>query len=150
MSESCFFFSPSVVSSSLWPHELQHARHSCPSPSPGACLNPCPLSQWCHPTIPSVIPFSCLKSLPASGSFPVSQFFASSGHNIRASASASVLPMNTQDWSPLGCTDWISLQFKGLSSVFSSTTVQKHPFFGAQPSLWSNSIWSWKWPLEKP
>ena len=130
-------FSCSVVSDSLRPHESQHARPPCPSPTPGVHPNPCPSSRWCHPTISSsVIPFSsCPQSLPASGSFPMSQFFASGGQSIGASASVSVLPMNTQDWSPLGWTGWISLQSKGLSRVFSNTTVQKHQFFGAQPSL---------------
>ena len=136
MSESCFFFSHSVMTNSLRPHELQHARHPCPLPSPGACLNSCPLSRWCHPTIPSsVVPFSCLQSLPASVSFPMSQFFASGGHSIRASASASVLPMNIQDWFPLGWTGWISLQSKGLSRVFSNTTTLRcSAFFMAQLS----------------
>ena len=130
-------FSLSVVSNSLWPHELQHARPPCPSPTPGAHPNPCPLSQWCHPTISSsVVPFSsCPQSFPASGSFQMSQLFTSGGQSIGVSASTSVLPMNTQDWSPLGWTGWISLQSKGLSRVFSNTTVQKHQFFGAQLSL---------------
>ena len=114
-------------------HEPQHARVPCPSPTSRVYLNPCPLSQWCHPAISSsVIPFSsCLQSYPASESFQMSQFFTSS---IGASVSISVLPMNTQDWSPLGWTGWISLQSKGLSRVFSNTTVQKHQFFGTQPS----------------
>ena len=113
------------------------ARLPCPSPSPGACSNSNPLSQWCHPTISSsVVPFSsCPQSFPASGSFQMSQFFTSGGQSIRISASTSVLPMNTQDWSPLGWTGFISLQSKGLSRVFSNTTVQKHQFFGAQLSL---------------
>ena len=130
-------FSRSVVSNSLWPHGLQHARPPCPSPTPGAYSNSCPSSRWCHPTISSsVIPFSsCLQSFPASGSFPVSQFFASCGQSIGVSASSSVLPVNIQDWSPSGWTGWISLQSKGLSRVFSSTTVQKHQFFSAQLSL---------------
>ena len=130
-------FSCSVMSNSLWPHGLQHASPPCPSPTPRVYPNSCPLSQWCHPTISSsVIPFSsCLQSFPASGSFPMSQLFASGGQPIGVSASASVLPMNTQDWSPLGWTGWISLQSKGLSRVFSNTTVQKHPFFGTQLSL---------------
>ena len=120
----------------LRPHESQHARRPCPSPTPGVHPNPCPLSWWCHPTISSsVVPFSCLQSIPASGAFPVSQFFASGGQNIGASASASVLPMNIQDWFPLGWTSWISLLSKGLSKVFSNTTVQKHQFFGDQLSL---------------
>ena len=119
-------FSCSVVSNSLWPHELQHARPPCPSPTPGVHPNPCPLSWWWHPTISfSVIPFSsCHQSFLASGSFPVSQFFESGGQSIGASASTSVLSMNTQDWSPLGWTGWISLQSKGLSRVLSNTTDQ--------------------------
>ena len=130
-------FSRSVMSYSLQPHEPQHTRPPCPSPTPGVHQNPCPLSLWCHPTISSsVIPFSsCPQSFPASGSFPKSQLFASGGQRIGVSASTSVLPMNTQDWSPLGWTGWISLQSKGLSRVFSSSTVQKHQFFGAQLSL---------------
>ena len=121
-------FSCSVVSDSLWPHKLQHARPPCPSPTPGVYLNSCPFSQWCHPTISSsVIPFSsCLQSLPASGSFQMSQLFASGSQSVGVSASTLVLPMNTQDWSPSGWTGWISLQSKGLSRVFSNTTVQKH------------------------
>ena len=121
-------FSRSVVSDSLWSHEPQHDRPPCPSPTPSVHPNPCPLSRWCHPTISSsVVPFSsCLQSFPAWGSFPMSQFFTSGGQSIGVSASASVLPMNTQDWSPLGWTGWISLQSKGLSRVFSYTTVQKH------------------------
>ena len=132
-----FQFSRSVVSDSLQPHGLQYARLPCPSPTPGACSNLGPLSQWCHPTISSsVIPFSsCLQSFPASGSFPMSQFFASGGQSIGISALASVLPMNIQNWFPLGWTAWISLQSKGLSRVFSNTTVQKHQFFGTQLSL---------------
>ena len=134
-------FSRSVVSDSLRPHESQHARPPCPSPTPGAYSNSCPLSQWYHPTISSsVVPFSSrLQPFPASGSFPMSQFFASGGQGIGVSASASVLSMNIQDWSPLGWTGWISLQSKGFSRVFSNTTVQKHQFFSAQPSLWSIS-----------
>ena len=130
-------FSHSVVSNSFWHHESQHARPPCPSPTAGVYPNPCPLSQWCHPTISSsVIPFSsCSQSCPASGSFQMSQLFASDGQSIGVSVSTSVLPMNTQDWSPLGWTGWISLQSKGLSRVFSNTTVQKHQFFGAQLSL---------------
>ena len=121
-----------------YPHELEHARLSGLSPSPGACSDSCPSTRWCHPTISSsVIPFSCLQSFPASGSFPVSQFFSSGDQSIRASASASVL--NIQDWFPLGLIGLISLQSKGLSRVFSNTTVQKHQFSGAQLSLWSNS-----------
>ena len=119
-------FSHSVVSDSLWPHGLQHTRPPCPSPR--VCSNSCPLSQWCHPTILSAdVPFSsCLQSFPASESFPMSQFFASGGQRIGVSASATILPMNTQGWFPLGWTGWISLQYKGLSRVFSNTTVQKH------------------------
>ena len=110
-------------------------RPSCPSPTPGVYPNPCPLSQWCHPTISSsVVPF-CPQSFPGSGSFPMNQFFASGGQSTGVSPSASVLPMNIQDWSPLGWTDWISLQSKRLSRVFSNTTVQKHQFFSAQLSL---------------
>ena len=127
-------FSHSVVSDSLRPHESQHARPTCPSPSPGVDSDSHPLSPWCHPAISSsVVPFfSCPQSLPASESFPVSQLFAWGGQSTGVSASASVLPMNTQDWSPLGWTGWISLQSKGLSRVFSNTTIQKHQFFGAQ------------------
>ena len=130
-------FSQSVVSDSLRPHRLQHTRFLCPSPTPGACLNSCPSSQWCHPTVSSfVLPFSsCLRSFPASGAFPKNQFFASGSQSIGVAASASVLSMNIQDWSPLGWTGWISLVSKGLSRVFSNTTVQKHQFFGAQLSL---------------
>ena len=144
-------FSHSVMSNSLWSHGLQHAWPPCPSPSPRACSNPCPLSQRCHPTISSsVVPFSsCLQSFPASGSFQMSQLFTSGGQNIGVSASTSVLLMNTQDWSPLGWTGWISLQSKGLSGVFSNTTVQKHQFFCAQLSSQSNSHIH-TWPLEKP
>ena len=139
-------FSHLVMSNSLWPHGLQHARLPCPSLSLGACSNSCPLSWWCHPTISSsAIPFSsCLRSFPASGSFLVSQLFTSGGQSIRVSASASVLPMNIQDWFPFGLVGLISLQSKGLWRVFSNSTVQKHQFFGAQPSLLSNShihIW---------
>ena len=132
-------FSRSSASDSLWPHGLQHARPLCPSWTPGVYSNSCPLSQWCHPTISSsVVPFSSLlQSFPASGSFPMSQFFTSDGQRIGASASAStsVLPMNIQYWFSLGQTNWISLKSKGLSRVFSNTTVQKHQFFGAQLSL---------------
>ena len=130
-------FSRSVVSDSLRAHGLQHARLPCPSQTPRACSNSCPSSQWCHPTISfSVVPFSSHpQSFPASGSFQMSQFFASSGQSIGVSASTSVLPMNIQDWFPLGWTGWIYLQFKGLSRVFSNTTVQKHQFFCAQLSL---------------
>ena len=127
-------FSQSVMSDSLRPQGLQHARLPCLSPTPEACSNSCPSSQWCHPAISSsVFPFSsCSQSLPASGSFPMSQLFTWGGQSIGVSASASVLRMNTQGWSPLGWTGWISLQSKGLSRVFSNTRVQKHQFFGAQ------------------
>ena len=140
----------SVVSDSLRPHEPQHTRPPRPSPTLWVYSNSCPSSWWYHPIISSsVIPFSHLRSFPASGSFPMSQFFASGGQRIEVSASASFLPMNTQYWSPLGQTGWISLQFKGLPRVFSNTTVQKHQFFGAQLSLWSNSHIH-TWPPEKP
>ena len=134
---SLFQFGHSVMSDSLQPNELQHAKLPCPSPNPGGYSNSCPSSQWCHPTIScSVVPFySCLQAFPASGSFQMSQLFASGGQSIGVSASASVLPMNIQDLFPLGWTGWISLQSKGLSRVFSNTTVQKHQFFGAQLSL---------------
>ena len=130
-------FSRSVISDSLIPHGLQHARPPCPSPTPRVYSNSSPLSQWYHPTISSsVTPFSShLQSFPVSGSFLKSQFFASGGQSIGVSASVSVLPMNTQDWTPLGWTGWTSLKPKGLSRVFSNTTVQKHQFFGAQLSL---------------
>ena len=143
-------FSNSVESNSSRPQALQHTRLPCPSLSPRVCANSCPSSRWCHPTIPSsVVPFfSCLQSFPASGSFQMSQLYASGGQNIGASASASVLPMNIQDWSPLGWIGWISLQSKGLSRVSFSTTVQKHQFFSTQPSLWSNSHIC-TWLLEK-
>ena len=127
-------------------HESQHARPPCPSPTPGVHSNSCPSSRWCHPAISSaVIHFSsCPQSLLASGSFQMSQLFAWGGQSTGISALASVLPMNTQDWSPLEWTDWISLQSKGLSRDFSNTTVQKHQFFGAQPSSQSNShIHTW-------
>ena len=129
-------FSCSVVSDSLRPHGLQHARLPCPSPTSRAYSNSCPSSRWCHPTILSpVVPFSShIQSFPASGSFQMSQFFTSGGQSIGVSASTSVLPVNTQDWFPLGLTGLI-LQSKGLSRVFSNTTVQKHQFFGAQLSL---------------
>ena len=135
----------------LQAHRLQHARLTCPWPSPGACSSSCLLSQWCHPSISSsVIPFSSyLQSCPASGAFPMSQFFASGGQSIGTSASTSVHPMNIQDWFPLGSTGWISLQLKGRSRVFSSSTVQKHWFFDAQLSLYSNSHIH-TWLLEKP
>ena len=135
---------------SLRPHGLQYTRPHCPSPTPGVCSNSCPSSQWCRPTISSsVIPFSSrLQSFPASGSFPVSQFFASGGQSIGVSASASVLPMNIQDWVPLGWTCWLSLQSKGPSRVFSNTTVQKHQFFSAQLSFYFN-FHIHTWLLEK-
>ena len=146
-------FSPSVMANSLGPHGLQYARPLCPSPILEAYSNLCPLSRWCHPTISSsVVPFSsCLQYFPASGSFQMSQFFASGGQNIGVSASASVLPLNIQDWFPLGWTGWISLQSKGLSRVFSNTTVQKHQFFSAQLFFFfkSNSHIH-TWLLEKP
>ena len=144
-------FNCSVVSDSSWPHGLQHSRPDCPSPTPGVYSNSCPSSRWCHPTISSsVVPFSsCLQSLPASGSFQMSQLFAWGGQSIGVSASTSVLPMNTQYWSALGWTSWIFLQSKGLSRDFSNTTVQKHQFFGTQFSLQSNSHFH-TWPLEKP
>ena len=131
--------------------KLLPQRTRMPCPLPGARSNSCPSSPWCHPTISSsVVPFSsCPQSCPASGSFPMSQLFAWGGQSIGVSALASVLPMNTQDWSPLGWTGWISLQSKGLSRVFSNTTVQKHQFFGTQTSFWSNSHIH-TWPLEKP
>ena len=132
-------------------HELQPARPLYPSPTPGVYSDLCPLSRWCHPTISSsVVPFSShLQSFPASGSFQMSRFFASGGQSIGVSASASVLPMNIQGRFPLGWTGWISLQSKGLSRVFSNTTVQKHKFFDAQLSSQSNS-YIHTWPLEKP
>ena len=140
-------FSCSVVSDSLQPHGQQHTRLPHPSPTPGACSNSC---QWGHPTISSsVILFSCLQSFSASGAFPMSQFFASRGQNIGDSASASVLPINIQGWFPLGWAGLISLQSKGLSRVFSNTTVQKHQFFSIQLSLWFNSH-IYTWLLEKP
>ena len=144
-------FSCSVVSDSLWPHEPQHARPPCPSPTPRVHSNSRPSSRWCHPNISSsVVPFSsCPQSFPGSGSFQMSQLFTSGAQSMGVSASTSVLPVNTQDWSPLGGTGWISLQSKGLSRVFSNTTVQQHQFFGAQLSSQSNfDIHTW--PLEKP
>ena len=127
-------FSRSVVSDPLRPHELQHVRPPCPSPFPRVYSNSCPLSQWCHPTISSSVgPFSsCPQSFPASGSFQISQLFTSGGPSIGVSASTTVLPMNTQDWFPLGWTGWISLQTKGVSRILSNTTIQKHQFFGTQ------------------
>ena len=135
----------------LWPHESQHARPPCPSPTPRIHSDSCPSSQWCHPAISSsVIPFSfCPKSLSASESFPVTQLFTWGGQSTGVSALASVLPKNTQDWSPLEWIGWISLQSKGLSRVFSNTTVQKQQFFSAQPSSQSNSHIH-TWPQEKP
>ena len=144
-------FSHSVVSDSLRPHELQHTRPPCPSPTPRVYSNSCPSSWWCHPAISSsVVPFSsCPQSVPGSGFFPMSQLFTWGGQSTGVSALASVLPVNTQDWSPLGWTSWICLQSKGLSRVFSNTTVQKHQFFGAQLSFQSN-YHIHTWPLEKP
>ena len=144
-------FSPLAVSDSLWLHESHHARPPCPSPTPGVYSNSCLLRRWCHPAISSsVVPFSsCPRSLPASGSFPMSQLFTRGGQSTGVSASGSVLPMNTQDWSPLGWTGWISLQSKEFSRVFSNTTAQKHQFFGSQLSSQSNSHIHTR-PLEKP
>jgi len=144
-------FSPSVVSDSLQPHELQHSRPPCPSSTSRVHSNSCPLSRWCHPAIlSSVVPFSSFPQFfPASESFPMSQLFAWGGQSIGVSPSASFLPTNTQGWSPLEWTGWISLQSKGLSRVFSKTTVQKHQFFSAQLSSQSNSHIH-TWPLEKP
>ena len=134
-------FSHSVMSNSLWPHESQHPRPPCPSSTPGVHSNSYPSSQWCHPAISSsVVPFSsCPQSLPASECFPMSQVFTWGGQSTGVSASASFLPKKSQGWSPSKWTGWISLQSKGLSRVFSNTTVQKHQFFGAQPSSQSNS-----------
>ena len=144
-------FSYSVVSDSSRPHELQHSRPPCPSPTPGVHSNSYPSSRWCHPAISSsVIPFSsCPQPLPASESFPMSQLFAWGSPNIGVSALTSVLPMNTQGWSPSGWTGCISLQSKGLSRVFSNTTVQKHQFLSTQLSSQSN-YHIHTWPLEKP
>ena len=144
-------FSGSVMSSSLRPHGLKNVRLPCPSPTSRAYSNSCPSSCWCHPTISSSVnPFSShLQSFPASGSLLMSQFFISGGQSIGASASTSVLPMNIQDWFPLGWTGWCSLQSKGLSRVFSITTVEKHQFFGTQLSLYANSHIH-TWLLEKP
>ena len=143
-------FSCKVMSNSLQPHGLQHARPPCPSLSPRVCSSSCPVNRGCHPTIlSSVALFSfCLQPCPASRSFPMSWFFASGDQSIGVSASAPVLPMNTQDWFPLGLTGLISLQSKGFSRVFSNTTVQKLQFFHTQPSFWSNSH-SRTWLLEK-
>ena len=135
------------MSNSLWPHRLQYSRLPCPSPTPGVYSNSCPLSWWCHPIIPSSVTLfsSCPQSFPASESFPMSQFFTSDGQNIGPSASATLLPMNIQDWFPLGWTSWISLQSKRLSRVFSKTKVQNHQFFSTQLSLQSNShICTWE------
>ena len=144
-------FSHSVVSNSLWPHVLQHARIPCPSPPPGVYSNSCPLSQGWYLTISSsaTLFFYCLQSFPASGSIPMSYLFASGGQSIGASASASVLPMNIQNWFPLGLTGLISLQSKRFSRAFSCTTIQKHQFFGVQLSLWSDSFIH-TWLLKKP
>ena len=144
-------FSRSGVSDSLQPHESQHARPPCPSPTPRVHSNSRPSSRWCHPAISSsVIPFSsCSQSLSASESFPMSQLFAWGGQSTGVSALASFLPKNTQGWSPLEWTVWIPLQSKGLSRVFSNTTVQKHQFFSAQLSSQSNSHIH-TWPLQKP
>ena len=151
INKSYLQFSRSVVSDSLWPQELQHARPPCPSPTPGDHSNSRPSSPWCHSAISSsVIPFSsCPQSLPSSESFPMSQLFVWGGQSIGVSALASFLPKNIQDWSPLGWTGWISLQSKGLSRVFSNTTVQKRQFFGTQLSSQSNSEIH-TWLLEKP
>ena len=146
--KSYLLFSCLVVSNFLWPHGLQHTRLPCTLLSPGVCSNSCPLSQLCHPNISSsVIPFtSCLQYFPASGSFPMTWLFASGGQRIGASVSASVLSMSSQSWLPLGLTGFISLQSKGLSRVFSNTTVQKHQFFSIHHSLQSNShIHTWLW-----
>ena len=145
-------FSHSVMSDTLWPHESQHARPPFPSPTRGVYSNSCPSSQWCHLAISSsVVPFpSCPQSQTQSiGSFPMSQLFAWGGQSTGVSASAPVLPVNIQDWSSLGWTSWISFQFKGLSRIFSNTTVQKHQFFSAQLSSQSNPHIH-TWPLEKP
>ena len=144
-------FSRSVVSNSLQPHGLQHSRLSCPSSTPRVCSSSCLLCRWCYPTISSsVVPFtSCCQSFPASGSFPVSQFFASGGQSIGVLALTSVLPMNIQDWFPLGLTGWISLLSKGLSRVFSNTIIQKHQCYSTQLTLWSNSH-ILTWLLGKP
>ena len=144
-------FTCSVMTDSLWHCVLQTARLPCPSPSPGVCSNSCSLSLWCHPTISSsVVPFSsCLQSFPAWGSFLMSRLFISGGPCFRASASSSELPVNIEGWFPLGWAGLISLLSKGLARVFSSTTVWKHQFFGAQPYLWSNSHIH-AWLLEKP
>ena len=151
LSHSSVQFSSSVVSDSLRPHESEHARPCCPSPTPEVHQHSCLSSWWCCPAISSsAIPFSsCPQSLPASGSFPMSQLFTRGDQSIGVSALASFLPKNTQGWSPLEWTGWISLKSKGLSKVFSNTTVQKHQFLGAQLSSQSNSHIH-TWPLEKP
>ena len=148
---NCLQFSLVTQSYPTLCNPMDHARLPCPSPTPRVYSNSCPLSQWCHPTISSsVTPFSsCLQSFSASGYFPMSQFFTSGGQSIGVSALASVLPMNIQDWFPLGLTGLISLLSKGLSKIFSNTTIQKHQFFSSQPSLWSNSHIH-TWLLEKP
>ena len=148
--EESLLFSRSVVTDSSWPHGPHHARFPCPSLSPGVCSNSCPLSRWCHPTISSfVTPFSSgFQSSPGSESFPMSRLFTLGGQSIDG-ASPSILPINIQGWSPLGLTGLISLLSKGLSRVFSSTTIQKHQFSSSQPSLWSNSHIC-IWLLEKP
>ena len=144
-------FSRSVMSDSLRTQKLQHTRPPCPSPTPRVHSDSCPLSQWCHPAISSsVVPFSsCPQSLPALGSFPMSQLFTRGGQSTGLSASASLPPKNSQGWSPSEWTGWISLKSKGLLRVFSNTTVQRHQFFGTQLSLWSNSHIH-TWLLEKP
>ena len=144
-------FSHTVVSDSLQPEGLHHPRPPCPSPTPALCSNSHPSSRWCHPTISSsAVSFSsCLQSFPASGSFSMSQLFASGAKSIGVSSLASVLPMNIQNWPPLEWTGWIAMLSKGLSRAFSNTTVQKHQFFSAQLFLWSNSHIH-TWPLEKP
>ena len=141
------FSSVTQLCLTLQPHGLRHMRLLCPSPTPGACSNSCLSSWWCHPTISSsAVPFSsCRQSFPASGSFPVSQLFTSGGQSIGVSASPSVLPVNTQDWSPLGWTGWVSLQSKGVSGVFSSTTVHRCQFFGAQQSHTITILLRWWW-----
>ena len=150
LSPSAQLSSDSIVSDSLQPHGLQHTRLPWPSPSPGVCSNSCPSSRGCHLTISSsIVPFSSCLSFPASWSLPMSQFFPSGGQSMGVLASASVLPMNIQDWFPLGWTDWISLQSKWFSRLFSNTTVQNHQFFSTQLSSQSNSHIH-TWPLEKP
>ena len=141
------------MSDSLWPYGLQHTRPPCPSPKPGVYPNSCPSSWWCHPTISSSVgPFSsCLQSFPASGTFPMSQFFASGGQSFGVSASASVLPMNIKGWFPLGWAGWISLLSEGLARVFSNSTVQKHHLLGTQAMAPHSSTLAWKIPwTEEP